>query len=292
MPCKVILSLKLDTVYNITTFRTRHAGWQERFYSPIDDPFEAARVVREGAGPPGGGLLVKRAALLARQAYIDGFTCQSFVTMDGVGEVAVGNAISFEANQYGPPRTLTDYPQSALLVSLSLQGGAPQRIRFPIRGIPEENIVTGEWDNTDRPYKTAVGAYLQEVAAGYGTYVDQLVGAAFSPRRVVGISTLGVLTYLGEAGPFNVDGLVKITRTTFASGRRGGGIYRIATVDGDARRMTLVGWPTVITTGGLVRNWTRVFARFALNSGVITRAMTKKTGGKRDYRGANRSTRV
>lgn len=292
MPVRITMKFKLNTIFNTTSFRTRHATWQERVYSALNDPYEAARIVQEGAGPPGGGLLVKRAALLGRQAYIDGFTAQPFTVFEGVGEVATGNAISFGDSSYGPVGAVTDYPQSAILVSFGLQGGRGQRPRFPIRGVPEAQTITGEWDNQDRPYKTAVMAYLQEVAIGYGTYVDETVGAAYSPRRIDSITAAGVVTYLGEAGPFNVDNLVKITRTTVVSGRRTGGVYRITAADGDARTFTIDRTPGVSSTGGTARIWGRVFAGFASGSGVIVRAMTKKTGGVRDYRGQNRSNRV
>lgn len=291
MPVKVTVHFKFDSLYNPMNERKRHGGWRERFYLDTDSVTTAIRAARSGAAAgSNGGLIPLRAALLPSSAYIDGYDCQRMVNVAGIGEVGADSAVNTSGVWNGVPANLADVIQSGLRVNLRLQGSSPQTIGYTFRGLPDDRLVTGEYDN-DPDYTAAVNRLLRELTLGYGTYVDDRVSPVGVGRGIDTVDTDGVLTYFGAVLAVPAGSLVKVTRTTNEDGRRTGGIYRVGALGPLVNQLTLANWDRGPTKGGTVRGWSRVFALFAPGTGQIVFASRHKTGTPKDYRGANRRNR-
>lgn len=289
MPVKVTMQMQMQTLANATSPLTRVAEWTESHWLPVEDLPTAKGLVRNGILNPAGGLMNPlpraRALLLPDEASFIGFRLQKY-EVGPAGELPVGTYDDVAMLLRNDKGETCDTPQHCCLCSAGLIT-QPRRIRFAFRALPN-NRTDGGALAFGVDYRAAVRQYLQVLAAGYGTIVDQRVGANFAGQSVNNISALGIIALNNAPVGIVVGGMVKITQTTrTATGRRTSGVFQVKAVDPVTFIVELHGWDKGATTGGTMRRFERVYAAYNPLDIDYQRATSRKVGSRRSYRGRN-----
>ena len=246
---------------------SRPAGWSESWYYPGQSITTAYQAATQ-PGPNGTALLVARAALMPVDASI---VALRFQVVDPIGLTRV-----FLINlpgSYNFPGVTTCQPQQSLQGPILAAGGLKNRKILIIRGIPNNQIVDGEF--------VPGGIY----GAALVTYVGTLATWTFRARdlgqtqnKILNISAAGLVTCVNNVGYTNPN-MVRILRSKDVGGRLRGGLFQVATTPPPAgTTFTISNWPYGATTGGQVRLDLTVYPSVDPNTVPFWRASTRRTG--------------
>lgn len=288
MPIKVTMQMQLITARTPDAPEQRLAYWSESHWRNSEDMLAVSTGVEAGLINAAGGalpsLLTARALLLPDQAQLTGYRLQQY-TVGAAGEQPIGSYDTFSSLRTNDKGANCDTPQHGCLCSAGLVT-QPKRIRFTFRALPDL-MTDGAALSFSKDYRTAVKQYLNVLGNGYGTIVDQRVGANFVPQPISSVDNLGVVQLENAPIGLVVGGLVNVTQTTTTAGRRVSGKYQIASVDAGLWTVTLLGWDKGPTKKGKLRVFERVFAAYNPLDIDYQRAVSHKVGSKRSYRGRN-----
>lgn len=289
MPIKVTMRFQLVTITSTDAAEQRIATWGESHWLPIEDLAVASAAVLGGL-PNAAGILMQplltaRALLLPDEVNLFGFKLQKY-DVGAAGELPSGN-FEFVARLMRNSKSITcDTPQHACLCSAGLVA-QPRQIRFAFRAVPDV-FTDGGALSFSKDYRAAVREYLQVLANGYGTIVDQRVGVNFQPQSIAAITAGGEISLNNPLVGIAVGNMVKVTQSTRSTtGRRTGGVYRVTAFDGPLRTVTVDGWDKGACSGGKLRNFARVYAAYDSTQIDYQRASNRKVGSVRSYRGRN-----
>ena len=250
--------------------RRHTAGWSESLWYPDADP-PAGRL---------DFLAGDRARILPSAAAIIGQRIQVY-TLEG-NRLKPGGASTLKVNYPGNQLWTCDIPQMALEVALKASG-APNSSRILIRGIPDDQVLGGEYTGT-ATYKGQVTTYLNRMQ----NLNFQFLGRNLSniSVRVISIAANLLVTDV-PCGAIPGD-YVRLLRVYDINGRPISGSFRVQS--GSGVNLTLLGLPAglAVEQSGACRK--DEFALRSIASHEIGRIRVKKVGRPFEgYRG-RRST--
>jgi len=210
-----------------------------------------------------------RARLLPAQTSIVGYRQQVF-TLDGNSLIA-GGASTGNLNQPGRSNYQCDLPQVALQCSLRSDGN-PNSGRLVLRGIPDSQMVTGEYA-PNAQFKASVTEYLAILAATQCQFLGRSLAA---PNvRVLSI-TNGVITTDVATGAAQGN-FIRLLRVRETFGNPVTGTYRVSAPPvGFAYTVAGLSNDIVVLNSGRAR--LDLLALFPITSGSTGRSRVKKIG--------------
>lgn len=254
----------------------RTAGWSEshwqggstinevqaRLFGPRTDTMASAIL------PARAGALNQRASILGVRLYEGGVGRGQFIARVYTGFAGGG-----------------DVPSMSLLCA-STNASTPSVRRFTMRGMPDGQIVDGEFAPTTE-YTQALRVYFQS-----------LVNTSFTGRdpvtelSVFNISNAGLVTYF-VAPAYAVGTIITVKQTVDSNGFRRTGQFQVASVGPLGTQLTLAAWPYGACTNGKTSVPTTSLYAIGLNSTVAVRASNHKVGRPfAGYRGRNSNRRT
>lgn len=291
MPVRVTMVFKNTTIPAVLTQTPRVSKWTERHYCATESVDDCLSIITGNkAGAAGQGLIGTRAALLSNDSVIERVDLQPWSSAGGYQEQATAAARPVALNQLGKVGSRCDFPQQGILFRMELEGGQPATPRFIIRGVPDEQVTSGELAYI-KTYRADIGKFLGQLYVQFGTFSDNRLGAGGIGAAILTITNAGVVTGTGNILFAAANTRVKILQTRDSIGRRIGGIFTVASVNAAAGTVTLRGWTAGLTTGGVIRAYSRVFSTYKVFAGEAIAQALHKVGSPKDYRGANRRKR-
>jgi hypothetical protein len=264
---------RVTMLFQITTSPTNRsvskphiAGWSESFWTvPIQPNTNYVT-----------NLQIARARLLPIEGQIVGYRIQNFdVTGNRITPLGSTTGTS---NYPGSSGLITDMPQTALLCT-AVSGSGPNRRRFFIRGIPDNEIVNGEY-TPDSGFATNVNAYFTLLYQQVWRFLARDLSQP--SYRVVGIAN-SVITIVGPA-PFAINSFIRLLRVKDKTGKPVKGVFRV-TLAPDNVNFTVDGLAGVTAgVSGAIRLDSFVVPQIVSCS--VGRAVVKKVGRPfEQYRG-------
>jgi len=214
------------------TIVPRTGGWSESYYQIGGNTGD---ILRQAKGPRTDGyqpILQARATLLPITARILGLR---------IYESAGGRGQFFPA-AYPGTWSLGDVPSMALLCATT-SAGTPTVRRFTMRGIPDNQVVAGEFAPTS--------LFATELRA----YFDSLYGTSFLGRDPVAEQAIFDVSNAGLVScevPIVYTGgqIVTVSQTLDSDGRRRSGRFQVSATGPLSNQLTLAGWTHGPCTGG------------------------------------------
>lgn len=270
---------KTTILFSVTTGLlgdNRRGGWSESHYLTADSTTDAARIMQVGTGARS-GLLPSRAALLPERANIIGVRIQD--VDNAVGKVAI-----LDRTYPGVVGVATDVPQMAVQLHVGCVG-VRNVGKEELRCIPDDMVKYGVYRPTDA-YKASMDAYIRNL----GAY--KIFGVDFAqPRgRILNITDGGLVTTRDDLLGLGINDKIKVLRTTFANGRRGGDVLPVTSVT-LPRKIQLDSWLFGPSTGGSVRKNVLTYFPVDSDSTFVKRVMIRKVGRPFDLYSGRRSAR-
>lgn len=240
MPIKCIMLFQEVTTPGVSSpfigyaGRAHIAGWSESVWwyetDAVSDAINAL-ILGTGGRP---GLMPTRAALLAPAVSIVGVRLYSGGSGRG----------QFLSRQFpGSSPSLTEIPQMALLCKTSSTSGAVSR-RFTLRGIPDEQVVGGEFSPSG-----LYQASLRDYFLALFSFRFRAIDPSNPIYQVNNISAGGVVTLMVN-NPYAIGNFLTFNRLNLASGSQVPASGFITAVGPMANQFTVAPWALAATTGG------------------------------------------
>ncbi len=238
----------------------RVGGWSESFYKDVSSPTSLDR------------LALARATLLPDIGNVVGLRIQQVNP--------AGKANTFVRSLPGNQNFLTDIPQMALLCSARAINGLNTR-SITIRGIPDSQVVTGEWQPFPN-YKALMEAYLLLLKTDAWQFravqkdaplfaVNEIIPVPMSPTNNATVSALQSIP-----GGFVPNEAAVLIKAQLEDGRFVGGKFIIDGVNSGTNVMTIRQWPFAEAKGGKFRLYSLIFP--VIGDTGISRAIVRKVG--------------
>ena len=242
-------------------------GWSEQVW--CDDSTEAD-------GPGINRLAQKRARMLPVQASLIGWSFAEF-GISGNRLLPLGSR-TITHRYPGSVGTTADVPQAALTLSGTV-GGGPNKGKYIMRCIPDENVTNGEID-VGTTFLTRVNSFMEELTGfGWGTIVRNLSATTGGVKSIAGNVITSVPGVMPVAGNY-----VRLLRVSDQNQHPVIGSFRVSSVVGDL--ITVEGLSATVLPGGRGQ-WRVDSVRFApFQTMNIGRISVKKIGSPFEkYRG-------
>lgn len=271
-------------VYKLTTLFTstsaistpnspihRSGGWSETIYGNFTSiQTLLAEATRQGVPIAGAGVVLGNGYFLARAAML------------GIGAGITGARIQ-QVDVPGPSQTVflsysgdkavfQDIPQMALLIRSPGLGSNAVR-RFTLRGIPDTQIIEGEY----QPASWFTPLVSQFIASLTAWSFRSKVGAG-TPIKIITIGADGTVT--AEANPaYSVAQMVRITKTRDSGGNLRSGRFQVVSSGPGATTFKLFNWTFGSTTGGTTRSDAAVtYPSIDVPNTTVSRVVTRRVG--------------
>lgn len=256
----------VTTAANLGLARPHIAGWSETIWdnntSDITSFIEA--------------LARARARCLPNGATIIGYRRQIFDLQPN--RIIPAGSATFAMNLPGTAGNQADIPQMGLSCTVRTSASINTR-RFVLRGIPDAQVVTGEFDPS-ATYLHSLNQYLSELRAGSWDFVCRDLN--LPSYRVVGIIA-GVITVSGPHA-IPVGAFVRLLRVRDQEGSSVTGVYRVTSVT-DPNTLVVANWGgQIVGVSGAIRQ--DQFAIYPITGFAIGRITTRRVGRPfEQYRG-------
>jgi len=259
MPSKLTLIFQVTTIAQDPAKARNHTGgWTESLWRPGTETTK--QTIDQYAE--------FRARLLPRETSIVGYRQQVY-TLDG-NSLKAGGASTGNLNQPGNNQLRTDLPQVSLQCALRT-ADAPNIGRLMLRGIPDDQMFTGEFNPTPQ-FDLDLKAYLA-LLAGLQT---RFLGRNLINQNVrIESITANVMTTAEPTGA-GAGNYVRLLRCRDTFGRPVNGTFRCSSVVGNVH--TLVGFDPNIIVLNSGRARLDMLQLFPVSGGTPGRARVKKIG--------------
>lgn len=274
MPTRISYLFALTTAPTDREAASAHsAGWSESWWR--------AGTINSDA-PEIRALAQRRAILLPAQGSIIGFRLANY-TLSG-NKIVPGGTKTGKFQYPGAQAMSTDLPQVALEMS-GLTAGGPNTSRFTLRGIPDSQMLFGEFQ-PNSAFRSQLTRFENTlISDGWGFLGRDLT----SPVAQVQSIAAGVLTTNAGMG-VAVGDYVRLLRVFDTSGKSVQGSFRVTAVAG-GNQYTLAGignGVTVLNSGNARKDLVSIFTFRDVNA---SRAVVRKVGRPfESYRGRRSKT--
>ena len=250
----------------------RVGGWSESWYITAASLSSAIVTIKlpstqnlQGGGGTFGAtdFLGARAALLASGASIVGVRLQQ-VNPPGPSQ-------TLPINIAGAPGTMNDVPQMALLVRAPGIGVQNVR-RFTLRGIPDQNVVEGEFV-VGTNYSVLLTNFFQSIL-GFQFRARDLSQPAF---KILNVSPAGLTSTEANVSAI-VGSICRVLKSKDSGGRLRGGRFSTNAGLGGTNSITINNWPWGATTGGSIRLDGIVYPTVDVANISVSRIITRRVG--------------
>ena len=217
------------------------AGWSEHVWFPSDNLDDCLTALRGPALVNGEQpLLYTRSLCLSNNASILGVR----LYQGGAGRGA------FYPMGFAGSGGAEDIPQMALLCA-AVSGGTPSVRRFTLRGIPDGQVVNGEFSPTTDFYSRLDMYFGSLTNFGFKGANPVTKYPIASIVQQAGPALVGLVTLMGN-NQFAVSQFVTINQTLDVNGNRLGGQFMVSAVGPLNNQFSIAGWNQGNTQGGTV----------------------------------------